>query len=151
MIEPIFVCALRKQLLWRAPLPPHLLHFQENLLPVEEVEDQPAGEEVECLRDELVPIAVEQFDDAAEEETTRSGAVDDSWQHVDGDGVHADDFEEESPTTPAFYVDDVIEQREADKRVARHGADEGASPEFFVDREDKAPQPADQRERDAGQ
>ena len=128
-----------------------LLHFQENLLPVEEIEDQPAGEEVECLRDELVPVTVKQFDDAAEEETTRPGAVDDSWQHVDGDGIHADDLEEESPTAPASYVDDVIKQREADERIARHGADEGTGPELFVDREDKAPQPANQCERHTSQ
>ena len=86
-----------------------LSDLQEDLFPIEEIKNQPAGEEVERLRDKLVPVAVKQFDDAAEEEATRSGTVDDSWQHIDGDGIHADDFEEERPTAPTFYVDDVIE------------------------------------------
>ena len=34
------------------------LDLDENLLSIEEIKDQPAGKEVERLRDELVPIAV---------------------------------------------------------------------------------------------
>jgi hypothetical protein len=55
------------------------LHLQEDLFPVEEVKDQPAGKEIERLRDEFVPVTVKQFDDAAKEESTGSRAINDSW------------------------------------------------------------------------
>ena len=40
--------------------------LHEDLLSVEEIKDQPAGEEVECLYDELVPVVDKQFDDTVE-------------------------------------------------------------------------------------
>ena len=46
--------------------------FQEDLLSVEEEEDQPAGENVERMPGQLVPVAFKPFDDAAEEESIDS-------------------------------------------------------------------------------
>ena len=125
--------------------------LQEDFLSVEEEEYQPAGENVERMPGQLVPIALKPFDDAAEEKSIDSGAVNNPLHHVDGNGIHADDSEEERPTAPASYVDDIIEDGEADKGVAAHGADKGAAPELFVDGEGKAPQPADQCKRHASQ
>ena len=125
--------------------------FQEDFFPVEEKEDQPAGENVEGVIGQLVPVAVKQFDDAPEEESIDSRTINNPLQHIDRYGIHADDSEEERPTAPAFYIDDIIEDGEADKGVAAHGANKGAGPELFVDGEGKPPQPADQRKRHAGQ
>ena len=89
------------------------LDLQEDLLSVEEEENQPAGENIESMPSQFVPVAIKPFDDAAKEKAIDSRTVDNPLHHVDGNGIHADDSEEESPTPPAFYVDDVIEDGKA--------------------------------------
>ena len=91
------------------------LDLEEDLFLIEKEEDQPAGENVESMPGQLVPVTVKPFDDAAEEESIDSGAVNNPLHHVDGNGIHADDSEEERPTAPTFYIDDVIENCEADE------------------------------------
>ena len=91
------------------------LDLKEDLLLVEKEEDQPAGENVESMPGQFIPIAVKPFDNAAKEESIDSGTVNNPLHHVDGNGIHADDSEEERPTTPTSYIDDVIENCEADE------------------------------------
>ena len=48
------------------------LDLQEDLLSIEEEKDQPAGENVESMPSQLVPVAIKPFDDAAEEKAIDS-------------------------------------------------------------------------------
>ena len=73
------------------------LHFQENTLAVEEVEEKPADGDVGCFGEERLRVLGHEGDESVEEPLRCVGEVDEPLTQIDGDGVHADDREEERP------------------------------------------------------
>ena len=113
--------------------------FQEYLLSIHEVHEEPEHEHVaDGVRDGVVLLR-QQAEDAVEETVVQLGEVDEARRHVDEDGVHADDLEVEVPLPPSAHIYYKIEEGKHDERVACDGQDEGAAPEGLVDGVDDVP------------
>ena len=85
------------------------LYFQENLLTIHEVHEEPKHEHVADGVCDGVVLLGQQAEDAVEEAVVQLGEVDEAGRHVDEDGVHADDLEVEVPFPPPKHIYYIIE------------------------------------------
>ena len=89
--------------------------FQESVLAVKEVEEQPAHYNVAQVRHHLFHVLGEQTGNAAEEELVGGGEVDHALGKIDGDGVHAHNSENECPLLPSAHVYNRVENGHHDE------------------------------------
>ena len=102
----------------------YLSDFQESLLPVEEVEEEPADGNHSEFGKDCSPFRRELFCKTSEEEIADASKVYDPLSHIDGDGIHAYDGKELGPFLPLHYVYDIKEQGEHSYAVCSYHKDE---------------------------
>ena len=99
------------------------LDFEEDALAVEYVKEYPAEGDVAEGLDEWLHVVGHDADETAEYFSVGVGKTDEFLRQVNGDGVKADNLEEERPTLPAAHVDDVVEKREHQHGICSDNAD----------------------------
>ena len=105
--------------------------FEEDVLAIEEVQEQPGDGEVAEVPEESAPVFAKEGFRPAKEEVGDVVEADVGLGEVDGDCVHADDAEWEGPTFEAEDVDEVIEEGEKCRGEASGEEREGGAPEGF--------------------
>ena len=86
--------------------------FKEYVLLVHEVQHQPGGGKVSDSEYDCAEDFRNKLCHSAEEEIADLLKVNESLRQVNCYRVHADNLEENDAFSPAFYVNDIVENRE---------------------------------------
>lgn len=68
-----------------------VLYFEEDLVAVEEIEEEPADSKVAGIADDCSPVRRTQAGKTAQKEIADAVEADYSLGEIDGNGVHSDD------------------------------------------------------------
>ena len=116
------------------------LNFQEHVFLVHEVQHQPGGGKITDFENDHSQCFRDKSRNPAEEEIADLLKVNESLRQVDGDRIHADYLEEYDTFSPAFYIDEIIENGENSQGLRGRGKDESTGPQILDDRKPDGPQ-----------
>ena len=86
-----------------------LLHFQENALAVEEIEEQPAGGDIRQARNHAADIGGTQCDQSAREELGCLAEVYYPLRHIYRNGIQSYDAEKQCPQPVTPHIYNIVE------------------------------------------
>ena len=96
------------------------LYFQENLLSVENVEEQPAYRHISHFEQERSPFFGQGVCQPTEQKFVGVAERKELLRHIDCYGVHAYNLQRERPTAPSSHINQVVEQCKHRKAVSAH-------------------------------
>lgn len=96
------------------------LDAQENILPVQEIKEHPLHHHIADSHDHKIVRITRKLTKPLEETVGHISPVDEASRHINKNGVHTDDGEEERPPLVSLYIDDIIEERQQHQAPAAH-------------------------------
>lgn len=119
---------------------PIALYPQESFLFIHEIKEGPFNGQEAKYEDQVIPGIAYELEQPLEKTFGGIFPIDDTARHVDEDGVHTDDAEEERPLFIPLNIDDIIEgsqQQQADTAYLQY---KGAGPEVLINGKDEVPE-----------
>ena len=122
---------------------------QKNPFLIHKVEEKPFDEYITHGKDNDIVGISNQLPEPVEKAIGTVFPVYKMAGNVYQNGVHADHFEEESPSLVTQDINHIIEQRHQQQADSTHVQNKGACPQVFIDREIKVPDLSKYKENNA--